>query len=89
MNLSRSSAYRARVTFDVSERRFAMMAVAHINAFWACQVRWQAEGLRPGSPAKRATAAGSTCEPEARRTDFASQGRRMHVQPDVVVAYRA
>ena len=39
MNLSRSSAYRARVTFDVSERRFAMMAVAHINAFGASQGR--------------------------------------------------
>jgi len=58
----------------------SIVAAAHINALWACQVRWQAEDLRPRSPAKRARAAGSTCEPEARRTDFASQDRRMHVR---------
>jgi hypothetical protein len=67
---------RTLPSFVTDELHDFLGAVAHINAFWACQVRWQAEDLRPGSPAKRARAAGSTCEPEARRTDFAWSRRR-------------
>lgn len=43
---------------------------AHIDAFWECQSRWQAEALRPGNPAKRAKAAGCASEPEAAGTDY-------------------